>query len=1136
MHVPSNHCRSRLLIYSLAAAYLAGTPSAFSDPVEDPTPGYRGPGAGLSSAGMAYGSDATGDGWSGNGAAPGAVLTDKSPSKVVKGQIVKGGDGVDDTDSRDGADGTTSPTSPRGEDAQRVPTIAIKSGAAAIEHSLETSGVKLTKEEVSSDTSYTIDLTNNGEIRGGDGGKGGNGGDGGDGATANTDYANAGGGNGSAGAYGGDGGVAMWSTRYRVTNNGVASGGAGGSGGDGGNGGDGGSIGDPVDYLSLRGGNGGAAGQGGVGGTAYAGEEFIVINHGLVTGGTGGAGGATGDGGNGGNSGSSQNSTADGGDAGSNSRSGDMYALDRMAEDKPLLFPTIVQTGGSGGDAIQGYKAEVYNTGTISGGIGGAAGELGSGGLAGSGQSESFNGADSGPTYGGMGGIAISGSSNLIENSGSILGGAGGAGSTAEFDGFGGIAITGDNLEVINRGTISGGMGRDGRNWAIYFTRGESFLQIENGSRINGLVGGSGSEALIFGGPQDQTFNASKIADIRFEKTPVYGDFRGGPDIAVAREMEEGPLEKIELLPEIEPPAENQYFGFEVISVDTDGTVTFTNKATYTQDTIVQRGALNAAGDLSSTDISVRKAGTLMGTGSTGSLLIEGGRHAPGNSIGTQRVNGDYQFDDGTLEIEVTPGVSSDKIVVNGEVTIKKGTLQVLGVNETNSAATANHIIIANDGTDKISGKFSTLDNRLAFYDVEALYNSGDGNDLSLELTRNSVNPEDIVQTATQRAAAGLVFGSNFNQLDNGDGEVIQNAIMGGSVAQARKAFEQLSGDVYAAGPNTQRIVQNGISSPLTGRSAGRGSGGGGSGASLASLFTGREVQVGAFVSDEPIERTGSEVWLEGLGGRGTVDGTFAAAETEYEWRGIITGYEIANTEALTFGLYFSFADVDLDQADRSASIKSENYAAGIYGGYRFGNDMRISMQLGSAWIDNSARRQLQFGAVNRVAQADYTDNHLTASVELAKTINRGETGFIEPFVGVTGRREREGGFLETGAGAANLFRNSDSDYLGEAVLGMRFGFEIETDHSFRIQPRAQLAWQRHLGDTDNTHATNFVGLPLAGAVPVSGTGTAENSFIGTVGVNFLSESGASLYGDYGFGVSDVHSEHSFRGGVSLPW
>ncbi len=91
----------------------------------------------------------------------------------------------------------------------------------------------------------------------------------------------------------------------------------------------------------------------------------------------------------------------------------------------------------------------------------------------------------------------------------------------------------------------------------------------------------------------------------------------------------------------------------------------------------------------------------------------------------------------------MTPGMSSNKIVVNGEVVIKKGTLQILGVNETSSAETASHVIIANDGTDKIVGKFSTL---------------------ALELTRNSVDP--------------------------GDGE----AIPGGSVAQTRKAFGQLPG------------------------------------------------------------------------------------------------------------------------------------------------------------------------------------------------------------------------------------------------------------------------------------------------------------------------------------------------------
>jgi autotransporter-associated beta strand protein len=107
--------------------------------------------------------------------------------------------------------------------------------------------------------------------------------------------------------------------------------------------------------------------------------------------------------------------------------------------------------------------------------------------------------------------------------------------------------------------------------------------------------------------------------------------------------------EKGEELEMLEATPENQFFGFNAIGINTDGVVTFNNRSTYTQDTFVQRGTLNAAGDLSSTAIAVREQGTFMGAGSTGSLVFYGGRYAPGDSIGTQTVNGDYRFNDGTF-------------------------------------------------------------------------------------------------------------------------------------------------------------------------------------------------------------------------------------------------------------------------------------------------------------------------------------------------------------------------------------------------------------------------------------------------------------------------------------------------------
>ncbi len=1054
-------------------------------------PGYIGEPAGLSEAGDLSGADGGGE----SDGRDAAIVFGEGSGETQAEQSIEGGDG---SDGEAGVDGGTSTDGQRGDPSTSGGGGLILDGGREI----------------------NMEILHRGLISGGDGGAGGDGGNGGNGG-AGDDFSFNSGGDGADGRNGGSGGSGVTGSGFFLTNDGFITGGMGGQGGNGGKGGNGGSG---TSDSQVNGGNGGSAGRGGTGGTGVEGGGFDLLNRSIILGGDGGAGGRGGDGGHGGSA--TFDSEASGGDAASGS--GD--ELERI--EGPFLFFGN-QNGGEGGIGVESFGSDITNEGIISGGRGGDAGNPGTGGFAGAivtGVNEP--GEAGGGLSGGGGGIGIFGEDLFIENAGSIFGGDGGDGSNLELGGRGGTAVFAADTILINRGTISGGEGVNGRAAAVRFFGGDNILAIVEGSEINGNVIGDGDDRLIFAGFEGEdnlSFDAAKIAG-SYEIAPDDEEF-GRP-----LRIEEGPSPlTIDGPPELFHE-DSQYFGFETVEIYTTGVVTFTGEARYNQDTIVNEGTLNVAGDLSSTSVYVEELGILKGIGSTGDLTLRNGaRHAPGNSIGTQTVNGNYGIYSSTLEIEVTPGVASDRVVVNGEVEIDDGRLEILGVNETGGRQSASHVIILNDGDDAVVGEFTEVDNRLAFYDVETEYSGGDGNDVELHLTRNAVAPEQVAsqgmqgqQAQQQRGVAGLVFSNN-----SADGHRIRNAILGITAGEAQDAFEQLSGDVYSAGSNTHNIVRSGLNAPI----ANRMQGGGSSGGSLASLFTGQEVQVGAFVADEPANAgTGSEVWVEGVGGRGTIDGGVGIAESDYDYRGIVAGYEFPTADSLVLGLYFSFADVDFVQTDRAASIRSENYGVGFYGGYGFGDDWRLSMQLGASWNQNNAQRRLAFGAINRVAEADYEDFYLNGSVEIAKTYSTGKSGYVEPFVGVTGRRENEGAFVETGAGAANLFRNSDTEYAGETLVGLRFGRDIETDTPWLIQPRAQVGWQHHLGSTENTYDTNFVGLPANGAVPVNGTHSAEDAFIGTVGVNLLSEGGASLYADYGFGVSSVHREHSIRGGVSLPW
>ncbi len=103
-----------------------------------------------------------------------------------------------------------------------------------------------------------------------------------------------------------------------------------------------------------------------------------------------------------------------------------------------------------------------------------------------------------------------------MTNTGSIVGGAGGAGGSGSAAGSaaaGGAGIVGGNLTVINGGTITGGLAGDNmtRANAITFTGGTNILELHAGSSITGNVAGTGAGVFRLGGSTNSSFDVSTL-------------------------------------------------------------------------------------------------------------------------------------------------------------------------------------------------------------------------------------------------------------------------------------------------------------------------------------------------------------------------------------------------------------------------------------------------------------------------------------------------------------------------------------------------------------------------------------------------------------------------------------------------
>ena len=304
--------------------------------------------------------------------------------------------------------------------------------------------------------------------------------------------------------------------------------------------------------------------------------------------------------------------------------------------------------GGAGILNIGGSSLAIENnaSGTIEGGVGGA-------GISGTGRIT-----NNGLIKGGDGAVAISSTGANITNNSQITGGTGasaifGASSSTTITNTG--QITGDTgfaaisaantaiVTVINSGTITATGGAN----AITFgaTTGRGTLELRAGSVINGnVVAGAGTlDTLTLGGTTDSTFDLSAIGA--------------------------------------------KYQGFDRFSKTGTSTWTVSGTSAATGPWTVSAGKLALNGEVTG-NMTVSAAGTLGGNATVNGNVTNSGIIAPGNSIGTILINGDYTGNNGTLEIEsqlAGTGSPADKLLITGNVS-GTTTVKVTNVGGTGAA------------------------------------------------------------------------------------------------------------------------------------------------------------------------------------------------------------------------------------------------------------------------------------------------------------------------------------------------------------------------------------------------------------------------------------------------------------------
>jgi len=553
------------------------------------------------------------------------------------------------------------------------------------------------------------------------------------------------------------------------------------------------------------------------------------------------------------------------------------------------------------------------------------------------------------------------------------------------------------------------------------------------------------------------------------------------------------------------------------------GTQTLTGINLHSGGTVVDAGTLivgvGGAGSLHSW-VEVKSGARLGGSGTIGGsvTVADGATHGAGNSLGTQTINGNY-VNNGTLEVEATPA-GADKLVVNGTVDISGAKLDLV-LSPSNMGAwlpvNGPFTLIANDGGDAVTGAFASVGNlnNLLFLDHLIDYAGGDGNDVTLALSRNNVTLGSIADAPNQAAVAGAVA-----DLPNSN-PVAAAFLMSTNEDEARDALDELAGDVHASfsGGTTQTNQFLGEFANDRVRSAfgdvaapdlpvmGYGEGG----LELVAADTDRFV-----------------VWGQALGNWGSFDGDGNSGGFEHSSGGLVAGGDTIVGDGWRLGLLGGYSRTSFDTDDGAASGDSDNFHVGVYGGRHFG---AVALRAGASYTRHSidTSRTVSFPGLTETLKASYDAGTAQAFVETGYKVEMGRVAF-EPFAGLAYVSTSTDGFTETGGSAALTSTDKSFDST-TTTLGLRAASDVNLGDA-KATVRGGLGWRHAFGDV--TPASTVAFAAGGDSFTVYGAPIARDALLIEAGLDFAITPKANLGLSYNGQIANGARDHGVKASLGV--
>lgn len=519
--------------------------------------------------------------------------------------------------------------------------------------------------------------------------------------------------------------------------------------------------------------------------------------------------------------------------------------------------------------------------------------------------------------------------------------------------------------------------------------------------------------------------------------------------------------------------------------------------------------------------------GTVGGTGRVVNLTNDGGVLAPGNSIGTITVTGDYTHnEDATLEIEINGAGASDLVNVSGEAIINGGTVQVLPEDTLYTDRTYTFLTAAGG----VTGEFDSLvTENMLFYDTWLIYNP-----TSVQL-RVDHSYAKVAQTFNQRAVgnylndhASYIIGSGLTSLTTSQ--------------QVCDALDSLSGELYGSLStvgieNTGNFLQT-IATRLRARSLGQ-----------RFVYVMPRIEE-AREAEEEEEATvvirGQDVlgwttrrlnrimpWGEGYGVSAQIGSDGNAGGLDYSTGGTAFGLEQNFNENLLVGVMggYSQTSVNFDRQDDWSTINAAQ--TGLY--LQYDNGVVYTTGIAAyGYNDYETRRHILPESMVYESRKEYNGNEFSFYLETGRNFYP-RFVYLQPFVALQYIQLHQNKIRERDAELTNLWIGGINADSFRGLLGLRAVRDFQLPGYRLLSLEGRVLWRHEFLDEARLVDARLASYP-GSSFTVQGVSVDRDVAILGGGLTFCLRTGAEIYANYDLLISQNYTAHTGTGGLTLMW